>query len=103
MEISTLMYITVMTSSLLGIILSIISLVLSFLALSKAVGAEKSTHSVQLMPIDPEIDAHNEKMLSGWATSQAAVDKQTKLFRKDLEKEMPEFSLDDDDKEIFSL
>lgn len=72
---------------------------------------EKSTHSVQFMPVDKEIDEHNQALMDEetedheevWATSDEELDKQRKLYNKDLEDIMPEFSTTDEDRKIRSF
>lgn len=90
-------------SGFLGLILGALGLIIGCIALSKAVGIEKSTHTVQMMPVDPEIDAHNKKIMEQWATKEEAIAKQEKLFKEELEDKMPEFYPEDEDKEVFSI
>lgn len=62
----------------------------------------KSTHQIQYMPVDEQIDKENQeyiKKLGGdpflnenWATSEASIEKQNKLYKEDLEEALPEFS-----------
>lgn len=81
-------------------VLSLVALILGALALTKTIGLEKSTHTVQMMPIDPEIDKINNKYVEEWATKEESISEQEKLFREDLEEKMPEFL--EEDKEIIS-
>lgn len=60
---------------------------------------EKSTHTVQYMPIDPQIDKENQE----WATKQENLDKDRKMFRDEIKNEMPEFAADDEDSKIYSF
>jgi phage shock protein PspC (stress-responsive transcriptional regulator) len=76
---------------------------LGVMAYIKITAMEKSTHTVQLMPVDEEIDRANEEYLKKWGTSQEAIDREQKLYKEELEDEMPEFHIDDKEKEIFSL
>lgn len=64
---------------------------------------EKSTHTVQMVPVDEEIDKANQEFMKKWASSEEAIAKQNKLYKEDVEEAMPEFALDDEDKEIFSI
>lgn len=87
--------------------LAVITLGISILCVAVGVWAlielrsfNKSTHQVQYMPIDPDIDKENEKLLNEWATSEKSIEKQNKLFKEDLEETMPEF-LDDDERYTF--
>ena len=89
--------------SIVSIILVPVSLVLGIVALIKIVAMEKSTHSVQYVPIDEEIDKANEEYMQKWATSDSAIKKEQKLYNEELQDEMPEFTLTDEDKEIFSI
>lgn len=54
--------ITCLVLSLLSIILTTVTAIFSFLAYSKVVGMEKSTHQIQWMPVDsPDNSGDNEK------------------------------------------
>jgi len=87
----------------LSCILSIVALILSISSLIKSIGAERSTHTMQYVPIDPEIDAENEKFVEKWATTEKAISKEKELYQDELNDEMPFFTPSNDDKEIFSL
>ena len=91
--------------SIAGLIIGSLSLLLSSICLIMIISRDKSTHTVQMVPIDEEIDKANEEYLAKqkWATSEKAIKKENKLYKEQVEDEMPEFSLTDDDKEIFSL
>lgn len=80
-------------------ILTTVSLIFSMASLIKVIAMEKSTHSVQFMPIDEEIDKANKD----WASSEEAIKKQQKMYQEEIEDEMPEFALTDEDKETFSI
>jgi hypothetical protein len=89
-------------------IISTLALFLSCVSIIMMVAKEKATHTVQLVPIDEEIDRANEEFLkkekkSSWATSEEAIKKENKLYQEELEDEMPEFSLEDEDREIMSI
>lgn len=85
----------------LGLILAVISTILSIYSLVKVMAMEKSTHTVQLMPVDEDIDKHNQKIMEEWATSEESIAKQQKMYREDLEDEMPE--LYEDKPEVISF
>lgn len=89
--------------SLVSIILVPVCLLLAIAAYIKVAAMEKSTHSIQYMPVDPEIDKANQEYINKWATSEEAINKENKLYQEELEDEMPEFALDDEDKEILSI
>jgi F0F1-type ATP synthase membrane subunit b/b' len=72
-------------------------------ALIKIMALEKSTHSIQYVPVDEEIDKANEEYMKQWATDDAAIAKERKLYQEELADEMPEFALNDNDKEVFSI
>ena len=80
-------------------ILTIISLLYSIKAHTSVLSMEKSTHTVTYTPIDKEIDKANEE----WSTKQSTLEKERKLYSEDIEDNMPEFSMDDDDKKIYSF
>ena len=91
-----------------GFILSALALLFSMVAIVMMIAKDKSTHTVQMIPVDEEIDRANEEFLRAnrkdpWASSEEAILKQQKLYNEEVEKEMPEFALDDSDKEIFSI
>lgn len=94
----------------LNLVLAIVSIILipiclgiSLLALLKIMTMEKSTHSIQYVPVDEEIEKANEAYMNKWATDDKSINKEMKAYREEIETEMPEFALDDEDKEIFSL
>lgn len=87
----------------LALLFSIVTLFVSILALSKVNGLERSTHSVQMIPVDEEIDKYNQDVVDSWATSDESLEKQRKLFREDLEEEMAEFAPSEEDKKIYSF
>lgn len=84
-------------------VLSVVALIFSISSLIKSIGAEKSTHSVQYVPIDPETDAENEKFVEKWATSEKSIKKENSLYQEEIDDEMPFFTTTKDDKEVFSL
>ena len=98
-----------------GIVIASLGLLIACLAYIKAQAIERSTHTVQMMPIDPAVDAHNEAFLNSkvkdqdglkgesWATSPDSLRKQREMFNEDLEDNMPEFATTDEDKEIISF
>jgi hypothetical protein len=89
--------------STLGLIFGLLGTILGLLALVKSIAAEKSTHSVQYMPIDEEIDKENNDYLNqSWATKESAIAKDQDEFRQNLEDDMPDFYPDDDDRKVHS-
>jgi len=101
-----------MTLQVVLIITSSISLIFSFLTALFAIKAyievkamEKSTHSLQYVPVDPEIDKANQEFMAQdkWASSEKAIHKQNELYKEEIEEKLPEFALSDEDKEVFSL
>lgn len=89
--------------SLVSIILVPVCLLTSVMALIKIMAIEKSTHSIQYVPVDEEIDKANQEYMQKWATDDKSIKKEMKAYQEEIETEMPEFALDDEDKEIFSL
>jgi len=78
-------------------------------ALIEVKALQNSTHQIQYVPVDDQIDKENERYLkevqdkkNDWATSSDSLETQQKMYKEDIEEELPEFALDDDDKEIFS-
>lgn len=105
MSISIELYITLLTCSFLGGLLSIGAVILSCVSYINVIGLKNSTHSVQYMPINPEIDQENEAFLKkeNWATSQEAIIKEESLYKEELAANMPQFSIDEEDREILSF
>jgi hypothetical protein len=89
--------------SIVSIILVPLSLLVGIVALIKIMALEKSTHSIQYVPVDEEIDKANEEYMKQWATDDAAIAKEQKLYQEELADEMPEFALNENDKEVFSI
>lgn len=92
-----------MDLSLTALIFGVLGFLFSSIALIKIIAMEKSTHTVQMVPIDEEVDKANQEFMKQWATSEEAIAKQNKLYKEDVEEAMPEFALEDEDKEIFSI
>ena len=103
-----------MTLETILIIVSSVSFIFSFITVGFSITAlievkamQKSTHAVEYVPIDPEIDKENDAYLSqdknAWASSDKAIKKQNEMFKDDLEEKLPEFVLSDEDKEIYSI
>ena len=90
-----------------ALIIGSLALLIGSIALIMIIARDRATHTVQMVPMDDEINRANEEYLKSqegsWATSEAAINKDQKLYNEEMEDEMPEFSLTDDDKEIFSL
>jgi hypothetical protein len=92
------------TSSILGLIFGIFSTIIGLLAWTKVQALEKSTHTVSFTPVNEEIDRANEEALQAWKpTSSTVLSEQQKLFKEDLEEDMPDFFPDDEDNEIRSF
>lgn len=100
-----------MTLEVVLIIVSSISFIFSFLtvgfafkALIEVKALQRSTHSLEYVPVDPEIDkANNEFLSKEWASSEKAINKQNEMYKDEIEEKLPEFALSDEDKEIFSI
>jgi hypothetical protein len=97
------------------IIISSLSFIFSFLtvgfafkALIEVKAMQRSTHAVEYVPIDPEIDKANDEYMRKekereWATSSKSIHKQNEMYKEQIEDNLPEFVLSEDDKEIYSL
>lgn len=92
-----------MELTLTALIFAVLGFIFASVALIKIIAMEKSTHTVQMVPVDEEIDKANQEFMKKWASSEEAIAKQNKLYKEDVEEAMPEFALDDEDKEIFSI
>jgi len=86
-----------------SLVVASLALLLSVVSIIMIIAREKATHTVQMVPVDEEIERANEEFLKQWATSDEAISKQNKMHREEVQEQMPEFALDDDDKEIFSI
>ena len=84
-------------------VISALSLLSSSVAMIMMVAREKATHTVQLVPVDEEVERANEEYMKQWSTSTDAIFRQNKMHQDNTEENMPEFALDDEDKEIFSI
>lgn len=80
---------------------SFVAFTLGIIAVIELRAFKKSTHQIQYMPLDNEIDKHNQKYLEKlgadpfseedlWATPDTAIEKQNKLYREELEEKLPE-------------
>lgn len=87
----------------LGGMLGFLGLIMSIYAIIEVKALQRSTHSVQYMPIDPEIDKENSEYTNKWATSEASLREQDKLYNEDLEAQMPSFLPDEEDKKTYSF
>ena len=83
--------------------MSTVALIVGIYAIVSVKAMEKSTHSVTYMPIDPEIDKANQEFSNSWATDDSEIEKQNKMWAKDLEENLPDFAPNDEDKKRFSL
>ena len=81
----------------LGSIFGFLGFILGLKAVIDVRSLQKSTHSVQYMPVDPK------DLQDDWATADSALEEQNKLFKKDLEENLPELSPTEDDKKIYSF
>jgi len=87
----------------LGLTSSLISVVLSILSWTKVQALEKSTHTVQMVPIDEEIDKANRDYMEQWATSQKSLEEQAKMDIEDRDDLMPEFASSEEDKKTYTF
>ena len=86
-----------------SLLLSVIALLIGLYALVLIIAANKSTHSVQMIPMDEEIEKANEEYSKKWSTTDSAINEQNQLHREETSDVMPEFSLNEDDLEKFSI
>ena len=91
-----------------GLIIASIGTVIGILAYIDVKSIQRSTHSIQYMPVDDAIDKENEAYLStiqenDWATSPDVLKEQESLYKDELEKKMPDFVSTDEDMEILSV
>lgn len=86
-----------------ALFLGFLALAIGIYAMIKIIAVESSTHTVQMVPVDEEIDRANQEFVKNWATSEEAIKKENKAYQEELEEVMPEFALDDEDKKTFSL
>lgn len=94
--------------SCLGLIFGLLGTIIGLVAIVKVIAAEKSTHSVQYMPMDDEIEKANNEYIrkekkEAWATKESAIAKDQEEFRQSLEDDMPDFYPDDDDRKVHSF
>jgi len=82
------LFYAILASSLLSII-NIFGLFLSIYSIIEVKALKRSTHSVQYVPIDTEIDKANEDFIEKWATSEEVIEDQEKRYKEELEEEMP--------------
>ena len=87
--------------SIISLTISVISAIVGSYAAIQVVALRNSTHSVTYMPIDPEIEKANREYAEQWATEDSEIDKQNKMWGKDLEENMPDFAPSEDDKKKF--
>lgn len=93
-----------------GFVLAVLGTTIAVFCLIEVKSLQRSTHSIQYMPVDEAIDKENQAFLNslqtkkeGWATSEESLLKQHKMFEEDLENVMPEFATTDEDREILSF
>jgi hypothetical protein len=100
MVISQELYIFLVTSSIIGLTFACISIILASYAAIQVVGMRNSTHQIQYVPVDEEIEAANKEY---WATDSSVLEKEQNLYNEQLKDDMPEFALDEEDKKTFSF
>ena len=81
-----------------SLIFGLSGFLMGLIAIIEVKAMQKSTHSVQYMPLNME-DVRDEN----WGTSEESLEKQRNLFKEDLEDNMPEFALDEDDRQRYSF
>lgn len=84
-------------------IISTIALAFSMIAVIMLIAREKATHTVQMVPVDEEIDRANEEYLKKWSSSEEAINKYNKAHKEELEEEFPELAIDEEELEKFSI
>lgn len=87
---------------------SALTCIFSMVAYAKVVGMQNSTHSVQYMPMDPEVERDNKNFVEkqhedGWATTEASFKEEDKKYRKEVDEYMPQFSEQENDSKIHSF
>ena len=87
-----------------ALIIAIIGCVFAFIACYKIIGVEKSTHTVQMMPVedsvkDPFSSGFNNFMEDDLSPK---LEKDHKLYREQIEEEMPQFAHSEEDDEVVS-
>jgi hypothetical protein len=90
----------------LALIVGVMGLGLGIYSLICVKAMEKATHTVTYMPVDEEVDKLNKEYLEkvdNWGTQESEIEKQNKLWASDLEKEMPDFSPNGDDKKRYAF
>ena len=92
----TIFFTFVLTFSTLGVLLAVLSW-------TKVQALEKSTHTVQMVPIDEEIDKANRDYMEQWATSQKSLEEQAKMDIEDRDDLMPEFASSEEDKKTYTF
>ena len=89
-----------------SLIIAVIGCVFAFIACYKIIGVEKSTHTVQMMPVedsintkDPFSSGFDAFMEDGLAEK---IAKDHKMYREQIKEEMPQFAPDEEDEKIIS-
>ena len=100
-----------------GVLFGVLGTILAAYALIEVKSLQRSTHTLQYMPVDEAIDKENQEYLNSlqardkesevshseiWATTEESLNKQRKLYKEDLERSMPEF-VEEDKPEILSF
>jgi hypothetical protein len=90
--------------SLVSILFSALTVGFSIKAMIEVKAMQRSTHQIQYMPMDENIDKENEDFLKkDWASSDKNIEKQNELYKEEIEDKLPEFALSEEDKEVFSI
>lgn len=91
-----------LTFSIISIILSILAILCAIKAYVTVKAMEKSTHTITYAPVEEVIKGNSQPSFD--PTSDEEIDKQNKLYQKDLSELMPEFAPDEsNDKKIISF
>lgn len=97
------MSIIIITSAIIGLIFGLIGTIIGGLAFLKVLAMEKSTHTITYTPVDAEIEKANKEYMGGWATQDTFLKEDREMFNEDLEKVMPDFYPEEDDKKVRSF
>lgn len=86
---------------------AVIGFILGLIAVIKVLALEKSTHQIQYVPVDEEIERANEEYLAQtdqWATPSQIYETDDKKYKEELEGfGMTDFIPDEDDKKTRSF
>lgn len=113
--ISNELYIFLCISSILGLLLGFISVIIASYAAIKVTAMEKSTHTMTYIdPLKDEPDTEDKQSHTAqqsekdpftpdWATSGEFLEKDTEKFREQLREEMPQFHETDEERKVYSF